>query len=73
VSVTLYDLRCEARLLAARIEAAETTARHCRGLAALTPDDSVAANAIEHATLAERAALRMASRLSAITRSLPDA
>lgn len=73
VGVTLYGLRCEARLLSARIEAAEMTARHCRGLAAITPQTDVATNATAHAVLAERLAARLASRLSAIVRTVPDA
>lgn len=72
MSVSLYDLRCEARLLATRIEAAEMTARHCRSVATLTPYGFVATEALDQAVRAERAALQMASRLSAIARSLPD-
>lgn len=70
MSVPLHKLRDEARLLESRIEAAETTARHCRGLAAITPHDSVASDALAQARDVEQAAKHMAGRLSRITQTL---
>lgn len=72
MSVSIHGLRREAALLSARIETAETTARHARGIAAITPQPEVAATAIDHAVRAERAALVMASRLSRIARTIGD-
>lgn len=67
--MSIYALRCEARLLSARIEDAEITAHSLRKLidaGELTNADEAA----EQAALAEQRAWRMASRLSRITREI---
>ena len=66
MSAAQHGLRLEASLLASRIAEVETHARHCRGLAAITPQPEVAVRATDEAIKAERAALRMASKLSLI-------
>ncbi len=71
MSVSVNELRREARLLSARIAEVEMMARGLRNVASVTDDDSFALYATKEATHAEATARRMASRLACITRNMP--
>lgn len=70
MSISISELRHEARLLSDRIADAEMTAHSLRKLVA-TGKLSNPCEATAQAILAERAALRMATRLSSISQDFP--